>query len=146
MLRLALPLTLIALASPAAALESPPVCKALRGLADAARATHEPQRLALGGPAGALTCRPMGETPAGRAFCEAALAATAGDSADMFPWRVHECVDYLGAGTQKAFAPGDVGARHRKRLTRLTASLGGGARLDLQSAADRYDLVVWSAR
>jgi hypothetical protein len=144
MLRTVLALSLAAVAAPAVAVERPPVCQALHGLSEAARGGAGPQRIALGGPG--PSCRPVVDTPATRAFCEAAIAAAGGDGADMVPWSVHPCVDTLASSVVKTFGDGDVGPKHRRRITRLTASLGGGVRLDLGLTGDHYELVVWSAR
>ncbi len=136
----ALALTLAA-ATPAAALDLPPLCQALHGLADAAKAGGGPQRISVVGGA----CTPGADAARGRAFCDAATAAMAG-AADLFPWVVHDCVNTLAAETTKQFAAGDVGPKHKPRMTKLTANLGHGARLDIALAGDRYDLVVWSIR
>jgi hypothetical protein len=140
-----LALLALAAATPAVALDLPPLCRAMHGLADAARQTHEAQRLAIadGGSAGAVSCQ--GASPAAKAFCDAAGAAVGSDGADMVPWRLFECVDNLGAEPQRTFVPGDVGPNHRQRMTHLAAGLGHGVRLDISRGQERYDLVVWSA-
>lgn len=148
MLRIVLALILAAAAAPAGAFERPPLCQALHDLADAARAGGGPQRVSFadGGPAGALACGPAADTPAAHAFCEAATAAAGGYGADMLPWSLESCVDTLSAEPQWVAAPGDVGPKHKKRLTKLAAGLGHGARLDVSRVQDHYDVVVWIVR
>lgn len=140
MMRLTLALVLAAAAGPAAALDLPPLCQALHGLADAARETGQPQRLSVS----ANGCAPGAESGAARAFC---AASGAGDP-DAFAWDLmRSCLNSLGTETQVTTgAEGDVGPRHRKRISHMTARLGHGVRLDLAYGAGRYDLILWSPR
>jgi hypothetical protein len=116
----------------------------MHSLADAARTTGQPQRLAVT-PAG---CTAMGETPAGRSFCAASGAGGGAEADDAFAWDLlRTCLNSLGAEPQVTTgAEGDIGPRHRKRITHMAAKLGHGARLDLTYASGRYDLVVWAPR
>lgn len=140
MLRTGLALTALAL-SVAAAAEPAPVCKALHGLADAARSTGEVQRISLIVTADdKASCQASG---AGAAFC----AAIDGASAHVAPWLVSECVQTLAADPQITTGPEPSGYHGRKRLTQLAAKLGGGVRLDVSYVpAGRYELVVWRPR
>jgi hypothetical protein len=139
MLRLTLALVLAAAASPAVALDLPPLCQALHGLGDAARASGQPQRIAVsrGG------CAPAAPGPAVQAFCGAA-----GGDPDTLAWDLlRTCLNTLAAEPQVTTAADlvDVGPRQRKRITHMAAKLGHGAWLDLAYAAGRYDVVVWQA-
>jgi hypothetical protein len=132
-------LFLAAAATPAAALDLPPLCQAMHGVADAARETGQPQRLAVttGG------CTSMGDTPAGRALC----AASRGDDPDAFAWDLlRTCLNSLGAEPQVTTSADfvEVGARQRKRITHMSARMAHGVRLDLTYGTGRYDLVVWA--
>jgi hypothetical protein len=132
-------LFLAAAATPAAALDLPPLCQALHGLGDAARETGQPQRLAVT-PGG---CSAMGDSPTGRAFC----AASKSDDLDALPWDLlRTCLNSMGAEPQVTTSNDavEVGPRQRKRITHMAAKLAHGARLDLTYAAGRYDLVVWA--
>jgi hypothetical protein len=130
-------------ASSAQALEKPPLCEALSDLAAAARQGGQPQRLAvLAAPA--FACR--AEAPAGRAFCAAATAA--GESADALPWRLKSaCLSTMAADPQVTTGAAPTDLPGRKRITRLTAKLGHGVRLDVSAAGPgRYELVVWAPK
>jgi hypothetical protein len=134
---------LAAAATPAVALDLPPLCQAMHGLGDAARATGQPQRLAVT-PAG---CSSMGDTPAGRTFCAAAARGGA-EAADAFAWDLlRTCLNSMAAEPQVTTGAEvvEVGSRQRKRITHLAAKLGHGVWLDLTYAAARYDLVVYAA-
>jgi hypothetical protein len=138
MRRILLALILAAAASPAAALDLPPLCQALHGLADAARDSGQPQRIAIG-PAGCA-----GEAAAAEAFCGAA-----GADGDVLAWDLlRTCLNALGAEPQVTTGAEPVTAvgRERKRIVHMAAKLGRGVRLDLAYAAGRYDLVVWAPR
>jgi hypothetical protein len=147
MRRTAVALTIALCAPPAQAAEAPALCKALQGLAEAARRTGEPQRISVYlGPDRMLRCRM--EAPSGPAptFCDAAVAEGEAE-AYAFPWRLNECVQTVAADPQVTTGDEASGFRGRKRLTRLAAKLGGGVRLDLSYApGDRYDVVVWSQK
>jgi hypothetical protein len=134
---------LSAVAAPAAALDLPPLCQAMHGLADAARNGGQPQRLAIR-PDG---CAADGDSAAGRAFCAASGAGQA-DAADAMPWELlRTCLNSLAAEPQVTTAgEGDIGPRHRKRVSHIAAKLGHGVRLDLAYSAGRYDLVVWAPK
>jgi len=126
---------LAAAATPAAALDLPPLCQAMHGLADAARESAKPQRIAIG-PGGCV-----GEAPAAKAFCGAA-----GGDGDVLAWDIlRTCLNSLGAEPQVTTGAEAVTAvgRERKRITHMAAKLGRGVRLDLTYAAGRYDMVVW---
>ena len=143
MRRLALALLLAALLPPlaAAADETPPLCKALRGLGEAARMSGQPQRIsadvALAAPAG---CRPVTDSPATRAFCDEAARAAG------LAWRIYDCENTLAADTQVTAGGEHAEGRSRKAITRLTAKLAHGARVDLSQAGGRYDIVVWAPK
>ena len=141
MRRLASAALLIAVlfADPALADPMSPFCKTLRGLADQARQSHEPQRITasvnLAGPA---DCRPATDNAAIRAFCEAAAQESG------LAWRIHGCVDSLAAQPQTVTRDEHAELRTRKAIVHLTAGLAHGARLDLSETAGRYDIVVWA--
>jgi len=139
MRRLALVLLITAgFAGPAAALEVPPLCTALHGLGNEARTSGQPQRISAGvnltGPA---DCRALTDTPATRAFCDAAAHESG------LAWRVQDCVETLAAEPQITTRAEHAERRSRNAITHLAAKLGHGVRLDLSEAAGRYDLVVW---
>jgi hypothetical protein len=142
MLRTALVLLFVAATTPAAAFELPPLCQALHGMGDAARAAGGAQRVTVA----ASGCQPVGDAAAGRAFCAAAAAVIGADGLHMLPWSAEKCVDNLLAEPQLTTAAGDVGPKHRKQLTHLAAGLGHGVRLDVSLAGDRYDVVVWAPK
>lgn len=135
MLRTALALSLALSASAAHALEMSPVCKALHGLGDAARASGQPQRVTLTGP----TCDRGTPGPATAQFCAALLGADSGAA----PWLLRGCVQTLAADAQVTTGKAPSGFGEKREITRLVAKLGGGVRLDVQGTKDRYELVVW---
>lgn len=128
-------------AAPAFADETPPLCKALRGLGDEARMSGQPQRIsadvALAAPS---ACRPVTDNAATRAFCDAA-AGTAG-----LAWRIYDCENTLAAETLVTTGGEHAEGRSRKAITRLTAKLAHGARVELSEAGGRYDIVVWAPK
>lgn len=136
MLRLAPALTLLLCASAAEALETPPVCKAVNGLAEAAR-HGEPQRLTL--TAGSDGCERSTPGAATAEFC----ATMIGAPLDVAPWLIDECVRTVVADAQIFTSPEPSGYGRKPVITRLTAKLGGGVRLDVSRTAARYDVVVW---
>ncbi|HEV2531495.1 hypothetical protein [Phenylobacterium sp.] len=148
MVRIGLALALSALplsvwASAAQALQRPALCDALYGLADAARASGAPQRVSmLAGQTRA--CRADASSAATQAFCEAAD----GDTADALPWRLKSmCLETMAADPQATTGAEPAEVAGRRRMTRLTAKLGHGVRLDVSYAAPgRYDVVVWAPR
>jgi len=143
MVRIGFALALCALpVSAAQAVERPPLCEALHGLADAARSSGQAQRVTVSAGGGeALVCRADRNAAAG-AFCDAA----AGEPADALPWRLkRECLGTMAADPQVQTGAERVGGG--KRMTRLTAKLGHGVRLDVSSVGPgRYDLVVWAPK
>jgi len=140
-LGLALTLAALAAAAPAHALDLPPLCQALHSLADEARTGGQPLRISasvdLGAPG---DCRPLTDTAATKAFCAAAAQA------DGLAWRVYDCQNNLSSGLQVSTRAEHAERRFRKAITRLTVSLGHGARFDLSENAGRYDIVVWAAK
>ena len=144
MRRIGLVLILAAVAAsavaPAAwAAGTPALCKALRGLADEARSTREPLRFSVGADA-AQACRPSPENAATRSFCASATTANG------LAWRLYDCVNTLAADPQVVTTGEYAERRSRQKITRLTAALAHGVRLDLSLATDRYDVVVWSPK
>lgn len=142
MRRLGLALLLTtAIAAPAHALDMPPLCQALHGLADEARSGGQPIRISAGVDLGAASdCRPAGASAAAKAFCDAA------SSADGLAWRIYDCENTMASGAQVFTRAEHAEHRFRKAITRLTFSLGRGVRFDLNEAAGRYDIVVWSPK
>jgi hypothetical protein len=148
MLRAALVLLIGLTASAAQTAEPAPLCKALHGLADAARRTGEPQRVTFKVLTGGLdfaACQPV-DRPELKAFCDAAIGSVGPETAHLFPWRVRDCVQTLAADPHVTTG-GPAGLIRRPILSRLTAKMGGGMRMDLSYASEgRYDLVVWRPR
>jgi hypothetical protein len=134
---LALAIAVLSAASVAPADEAPPLCKALRGLADEASRTHEPLRIAVAADA-AQTCRATPDTAATRPFCDAASSATG------LAWRLYDCVNTMAAGPQITTTGEYAEGRSRKKITHLAARLAHGVRLDVTALADRHDVVVWA--
>jgi len=132
-------LVFAAAATPAAALDLPPLCQSLHGLGDASRAGGgQPMRIAVS----SSGCAPAAPGPAGQAFC-----AAAGGDADAVPWELlRTCLNTLSAEPQVTTSADvvEVGPRQRKRITHLAAKLGHGVWLDVAYAAGRYDVVVWA--
>jgi len=124
--------------SAAQALELSPTCRALHGLADAAR-VGEPQRLAL--IVSSAGCERTTPGAATAAFCAAAL----GSPANVAVWEATECVSTMMADAQIFTGKTASGYRSKPVIERVAAKLGGGVRLDIKAAGDRYDLVVWKA-
>jgi hypothetical protein len=122
--------------SAARAEEIPPLCKALRGLGEAARRTGDPLRFSIDGQA----CHATPDNAATRSFCGPASAANG------LPWRLYDCVNTMAAQPQVATTAEHAEARTRKTITHLTAGLAHGVRLDLTAGADRYDVVVWAPK
>jgi len=128
------------LAAPSAyADETPPLCKALRGLADEAARTREPLRISIAADA-AQTCRATPDDAATRPFCGAASAATG------LAWRLYDCVNTLSAEPQITTTGEHAEGRSRKTITHLAARLAHGVRLDLTAAPDQSALVVWAPK
>jgi hypothetical protein len=142
MRRLGYALVIAALfAAPARAAEAPTLCTALRGLADEARRRGEPQRISAGVDlAAAAPCRPVTDNAATRSFCGAAAQESG------LAWRIYGCEDTMAADTQVTTRGEHAEGRGRKAITRLTAKLAHGVRLDLNEAAGRYDIVVWAPK
>jgi hypothetical protein len=134
-------LALAAASTPAAALDLPPLCQSLHGLADAARANGgQPLRIAIS----SRDCAPAQPADAAKAFCGAA-----GSDADAMAWDLlRTCLNSLAAEPQVTTSPElvEAGGRERKRITHMAAKLGHGVWLDLGYVAGRYDLVVWAPR
>src|SRR5438128_12494817 len=93
MIRTAVTLAAVLCATGAQALELSPTCKALHGLADAAR-SGEPQRLSMVVSSGACDRTTPGAATA--AFCAAAL----GNPARIAVWEATECVSNMMADPQ----------------------------------------------
>ncbi len=146
MRRLALALLTTTLcAAPAHADQAPALCKALRGLAEEARRTGQPQRISAGlgaDPATTAACRPVAENAATRSFCDAATAASG------LAWRVYDCVNTIAAEPHVTTSDEHAERRSRNRITHLAAGLAHGARLDLSLAPSpaRYEVVVWAPK
>jgi hypothetical protein len=135
---IALALMIAALsAGPAFADDAPPLCKALRGLAEAARGTGQPLRISLDA---AQACHATPENDATRAFCVPASTATG------FSWRLYDCVNTMAAQPQVTTTGEHAEGRTRKKVTRLTAALAHGVRLDLTASADQHEIVVWAPK
>jgi len=138
MIRIAVILAALLSASAAQALELSPTCKALHGLAEASRA-GEPQRVSLIVSSGACERTTPGAATA--AYCAAALGAPA----HVAVWEATECVSTMMADPQIFTGKAASGYRSKPVIERVAAKLGGGVRLDIAAAGDRYDLVVWKA-
>jgi hypothetical protein len=133
---------LTALSAPlAAAAEPSPVCQALHGLADQARRSREPQRIAILRGDRALDCQAGTPGAATAAFC----AAVFNVEPAVATWLVGECVQTVAADPQVTTGAEPSGYKTRRMITRLAAKLGGGVRLDIAATARRDDLVVWKA-
>lgn len=124
-----LALAALAVSAPAKALDLPPVCKALKAMAIQAPAAG-PQRATLG---------PAGCEPAASPFCQAA----GGYPLNLAPWAAWDCVNTMSSDPQVTTGAADGAPPKGKRIAHLAAKLGGGVRLDLAAAGERYDLVVW---
>jgi len=127
-----------ALVAPAAwADDAPPLCKALRGLAEAARGADQPLRISLDA---AQACHATPDNDATRAFCAPASTATG------LAWRLYDCVNTMAAEPQIATTSEYAEGHSRKKITHLAARLAHGVRLDLTAGADRNDVVVWTPK
>jgi hypothetical protein len=136
---LAVAIAALSVAPAAQADEAPPLCKALRGLAEDAGRTHEPLRIAVAADTG-QTCRATPDTAATRPFCDAATTATG------LAWRLYDCVNTMAAGPQITTTGEYAEGRSRKKITHLAARLAHGVRLDLTTTTARYDVVVWAPK
>lgn len=138
MRRIALALLVATTAAPAAhALDRPPLCRALTGMAQEARRSGQPLRIWLG-----ETCRPGQPGQASAAFCEAAV----GYPGHALPWALHDCVNTMAGDPQVTTGAADPALPKGHRLTHLAAKLGGGVRLDAAASGAGYDVVVWRPR
>ncbi|HEY0438409.1 MAG TPA: hypothetical protein VGC92_17340 [Phenylobacterium sp.] len=128
-------------AGPAAALEAPPLCKALHGLGEEARTSGAAQRISADvDTAAPAACRPVTDNPAARAFCDAA-AHEAG-----LAWRLYDCENSMAADPQVTTRAEHAEHRTRKAITHLAAKLAHGVRVDLSETGGRYDIVVWAPK
>jgi hypothetical protein len=127
-------------AAPARAEPLPALCKALHGLSDQARRSGEPQRVsadvAFAAPA---ACRPVTDSAATHAFCDAAAQESG------LAYRVLACVANMAADPQVTTRNEHAERRSRDAITHLTAKVRG-ARLDLSETGGRYDIVVWAPK
>ena len=149
---------LAASAPPAWALDIPPICRALHRLGDEARATGQPQRIALvkARASTPMACEPGAKTAAQADFCEAATGAIGAEFHHLFPWRLDDCVRTLAGDPRVTTVDEFTGVPRKPKLTTLFAKLGDGVWMEStwtpgpdadqgpnKGYYGRYDLVVW---